>query len=341
MRAKTLQELANYLGAHLQGDPLCSIIRIAPIEKAKEGDISFVTHKKYRKYLSTTAASAVIISPEEASECKINALISDNPRLSLVKVAELFIKEEVLLPGIHPSAILGTECVIAKSAYIGPNVVIGNNVIIAEHVCIHAGSIIGNDCRIGEGSILKAKVVLYDNVTLKKRCLIHSGAVIGADGFGFANHNGHWVKMPHLAGVLIGDEVEIGANTTIDRGVLEETTLEDGVIIDNLVQIGHNVKIGKRTAIAACVAIAGSTHIGKNCLIGGGARIGGHIEIVSGVHLTATSAVNTSIMKPGIYSSGFPAKPNTQWRRNVARFQYLDDMAKRIRALENALNKES
>jgi len=335
MHERTLGELAKHLNAQLRGEAECVIYGIAPIEKAKKGDLSFLTHKKYKKYLATTEASAVILGVDDAVDCQISVLISENPRLSLAFAAQLFSKEEKDQPGFHPSAIVGEGCSISKLAFIGPNVVIGKRVVVEEGASLQAGCVIGDDCSIGAHTILKPRVVLYQNVRIGTHCLIHSGAVIGGDGFGFANHKGEWVKMPHLGGVLIGNRIEIGSNTTIDRGVLEDTRLEDGVIIDNLVQIGHNVSIGKRTAIAACVAIAGSTHIGEDCLIGGGARIGGHIEVANGVHLTATAAINTSITQPGVYSSGFPAKPNAQWRRNVARFQYLDDMAKRLRLLEN------
>ena len=255
----------------------------------------------------------------------------------MVKVATLFQPEVVISPGIHKTAVIGEGCTIPASASIGPYCVIGKNVVLGEQVIIEAGSFIGENCIVNEKTHLKPRVTLYDNVKIGKHCLIHSGVVLGSDGFGFAQHEGQWVKMPHLAGVTLGNNVEIGANTTIDRGVLEDTVLGDGVIIDNLVQIGHNVNIGDRTAIAALAAIAGSTRIGKACLIGGGAMVGGHLEIADKVYLTATTGVNHSISQPGTYSAGFPAKPNAQWRKNVARFQYLDDMAKRLRVLEKHL----
>jgi UDP-3-O-[3-hydroxymyristoyl] glucosamine N-acyltransferase len=332
---KTLQELADLVGAKLQGDPSCLISGIASLESARKGELSFLSNRQYRKYLQTTAASAVIISPEDAALCPINALISDNPRLSLVKVAKLFEKNTECLPGIHPSCVIGEGCSIPSSVSMAANCVIGNQVVLGEGVILGPGCVIGNDCQIGSHTTLKPRVTLYDNVRVGEQCLIHSGVVIGSDGFGFAHHAGAWIKMPHLGGVMIGDQVEIGANTTIDRGFLEDTTLGNGVIIDNLVQIGHNVIIGARTAIAGCVGIAGSTSIGESCLIGGGSSIAGHIQIGDRVHITGTSAVNHSLTTPGVYSSGFPAKPNHQWRRNVARFSFIDDMAKRLRALEN------
>lgn len=337
LKAKTLQELAIALGATLRGDPQCRISGLAPLERAQKGDLSFLTNPNYRKYLSSTEASAVILAKEEAEHCSVPVLIIDNPRLAMVKAAALFEPVDETVPGVHETAVISPETKIPETASIGAYCVIGKHVVLGEHVVIEAGSIIGDFCSIGAHSRLKPRVTFYNHVKIGSKCLIHSGAVLGSDGFGFAQHEGQWVKMPHLAGVTLGDTVEVGANTTIDRGVLEDTILGNGVIIDNLVQIGHNVKIGDRTAIAAAAAIAGSTQIGKGCLIGGGARVGGHIEIVDNVHLTATSGVNHSISQPGIYSAGFPAKPNAQWRKNVARFQYLDEMARRLRALENRI----
>lgn len=333
-RTLTLQDIATALGATLRGDPQCLIRGLAPLERAKDGDLSFLTSPNYRKFLSSTGASAIILSKEEAEHCSLPVLITDNPRLSLVKAAELFAPQEAVIPGIHPTAVIGENCKIPNSASIGPQCVIGNHVILGEAVVIGAGTVIGNSCVIGDNTEIKPRVTLYPNVKIGSQSIIHSGVVLGGDGFGYAQHEGQWVKMPHLAGVTIGNDVEIGANTTIDRGVLEDTVLGDGVIIDNLVQVGHNVNIGDRTAIAALAAIAGSTKIGKDCLIGGGAMVGGHIEIADKVYLTATTGVNHSINEPGVYSAGFPAKPNAQWRKNVARFQYLDDMARRLRALE-------
>ena len=339
--AKTLQALADLIGVRLQGDPNCLINGIATLENAKEGDITFLSNQQYRKYLTSTKASAVILSAEDAKNCPINALISDNPRLSLAKIASLFEEVEKPLRSIHPTAVIGENCKIHPSVSIGPYCVIGDNVILEENVVLGSHCSIGSQCRLDTSTVLKSRVTLYPNVRIGKRCLIHSGAVIGSDGFGFANHAGTWIKVPHLGGVTIGDQVEIGANTTIDRGFLEDTTLGDSVIIDNLVQIGHNVTVGTGTAIAGCVGIAGSTKIGAACLIGGGACIGGHIQIADHVHITATSAVNHSLNERGVYSSGFPAKPSHVWRKNVARFQFLNDMAKRLRAVEQKLRSDT
>jgi len=339
--SKTLQTLADLCGARLQGDPNCLVSGLASLDSAREGELSFLGNRQYRKYLSTTKASAVIVSPEDAENCPVNALISDNVRLSLAKIAKLFEKDQPAPKGIHPTAILGEGCQIPTSASIAAFAVLGDRVVVGEGAMIGPGCIIGHDCSLGNNSILKGRVTLYDNVRIGEFCLIHSGVVIGSDGFGFANEkNGSWFKMPHLGGVVIGDQVEIGSNTTIDRGFLEDTILGNGVIIDNLVQIGHNVTIGARTAIAGCVAIAGSTSIGEACQIGGASSIAGHIHLTDRVYITGTSAVNHSLNKSGIYSSGFPAKPAHLWRKNAARFNFLDDMAKRLRILSSTINSD-
>ncbi len=334
---KTLKAIAEFLGARLQGDANCLIYGIASLKNAGKGEISFLGNAHYRKYLPSTKASAVIVSKEDAGLCPVNALITDNPHLSLVKLASLFDKSNPLKTGLHHTVIVGDECEIPTSVSIGAYTVLGDRVKLGEGVVIGAGCVIGNDCQIGAHSMLRARVTFYDKVSVGEKGLIHSGAVIGSDGFGFANEGGAWIKMPHLGGVRIGDRVEIGANTAIDRGAIEDTCIGHGVIIDNLVQIGHNVHIGANSAIAGCAAIAGSTSIGEYCLIGGGARIAGHIQLADHVHITGNSAVNHSLSK-GVYSSGFPAKPAELWRKNVARFNFLDEMAKRLRALEQRVS---
>jgi len=335
---KTLQELSELLGVRLHGDPQCEITGIASIESAKPGDLAFLSDPQYRRFLASTQASAVILKPQDGLNCTVNALFSDNPKLSFAAIAKLFEKTNSINPSIHPTAILGNDCQISEKAYIGPYCVLGDGSIVEDQVVIEAGCIIGERCKIAKNTTIKPRVTLYNQVEIGQHCLIHSGVVLGSDGFGFANDAGDWVKMPHLGRVVIGNYVEIGSNTTIDRGFLEDTFIGNRVIIDNLVQIGHNVSIGDRTAIAGCVGIAGSTKIGENCLIGGGTSIAGHIEIHSNVYITATSAVNRSLTTPGVYSSGLPAKPNNVWRKNVARFQSLDEMAKRIRKLEKMVS---
>ena len=342
MFTRTLQEIADQLGVQVQGDPNCEINGIATLDRAKSGDLSFLTSKQYRKQLLITKASAIIMSFADSQGFAGNALISNNPRLCLAKAAKLFERETTkLMPGIHPTAVIGKHCQIDTSAFIGPQVVLGDNVTIGKGAYIEAFCSLGDRCSIGSESVLKPRVTLYHGVTVGSNCLIHSGAVLGSDGFGFANSESGWVKMPHLGGVVIGNFVEIGSNTTIDRGFLNDTIIHEGVIIDNLVQIGHNVSIGARTAIAGCTAIAGSVTIGENCLIGGGVLIAGHLEIANQVHLTGATSVHHSILKPGVYSSGFPAKPNGTWLKNVARFAYLDQLSRRVRGIEKKLSIET
>lgn len=332
---RTAQTIATAIQATLHGDPNRLIRGIESLEKAGPECLSFCTNKQYRPLLSKTQAGLVILSEDELPFCPQDALVVENPRYALVRMAECLKAESHLKPGIHPTAICHKTAVIPASATIGPYCVVGEGTVLGENVTLYSHVVLGNDCHIGDESVLRSHVTCYDQVQIGKHVLIHSGVVIGSDGFGFANdEQGHWIKMPHFGSVVIGNQVEIGANTTIDAGFIEPTFVGSGVIIDNLVQIAHNVSIGEGTAIAAAAAIAGSTKLGKRCLIGGGARIAGHLDLADGVMITATSAVNRSLREAGVYSSGFPARPNKQWRRNVARFQYLDDMAKRIAKLE-------
>lgn len=324
----TLAELATIIGAELSAivNPNIVISSIEKLETAGPGSISFCTHASYQKLLETTNASAVLLAASEAESCKVPVLISANPRLALAKLLGLCAPDTNAATAdlIHPSAVIGANVTLGRNVKIGPNCTIGDN------------------CILGDDTTLKSNVVLYHGITLGKRCAVHSGTVIGSDGFGYAvDEKGNWVKMPHLGGVVIGDDVEIGSNTSIDRGMIDDTVIGNKVIIDNLVQIGHNVIIGDNTAIAGCVAIAGSANIGKYCLIGGASSIAGHISLTDKVHITATSAVSNTIKKPGVYSSGLPARENGDWRRNVARFLTIDSMAKRIRDLEKTIITEA
>lgn len=331
----TLAELAAILGAELRGDPTCNITGIASLHNVKAGQIAFLDNIRYRKYLANTQASAVILSSANLVECHTNALILDNPYLGYAKVATLFDQAPVSKPGIHPTAVIGENCEIHPSVCIGPLCVIGANVKIGENVVISPGCIISDQCSIGADSRLWSRVTVYHNVQIGQRVIIHSGVVIGSDGFGFAQDKGIWNKVPQLGTVIIGNDVEIGANTTIDRGALDNTVLHDGVKIDNLVQIGHNVSIGAHTAIAGCTGIAGSTTIGKHCAIGGATSLGGHISIADQVIITGASAVSNSITEPGMYSSGIvQVQPALTWKKTLIRLNQLDEMAHRLRELE-------
>ncbi len=338
-RSYSLGELARHLGAELKGDPECTIHRIASLEKAQSGEISFyhesaLSDPRYKKFLQSTQASAVILSPQHTDACSAQQLIVENPYSSYAKVAELFSPKIETDPGIHPTAVIGRDCQIAANASIGAQCVVGDRVVIGEHTVLHPGTIVGNDCTIGVNCILWSRVTLYYGVRLGDRVILHSGVVIGSDGFGMANEQGIWRKIPQIGGVCIGNDVEIGANTTIDRGALDDTYIGHGVKLDNLIQIAHNVHIGDHSIIAGCSAIAGGTRIGKHCMIGGAVSINGHIEIADGVILTATAAVSSSLLEPGIYSSGLPLQSNKEWRKNSVRFKQLDDLARRLRKLE-------
>lgn len=330
----TLQELATFLVAELKGDANCAITGIGSLENALPGQISFLKDPHYHKYLATTKASAVIVKPEYVIQNSGNFIIADDPYLAYAKISALFDDTPKVSPGIHQTVITGRDFEIGSNASIGPYCVIGNRVKIGANTRIEAGCIIGDDVVIGEKTRLCARVTLYHKVRIGKGVLLHSGVVIGSDGFGNANEKGIWHKIYQLGTVVIGNDVEIGANTTIDRGAIEDTIIEDGVKLDNQIQIGHNVHIGAHTAIAGCVGIAGSTKIGRYCMIGGGVGINGHIEITDGVIITGRSAVGKSITKPGVYSSGIPAMPQRVWGRVLVRLAQLEDLVRRLNAVE-------
>ncbi len=337
----SLATLANKIGAQYSGDGTCIISSIAPLDTAQAGQISFLANPRYRKLLAYTQASAVILSPADSSSCPVSTLILDNPYLGYAKAAELFYQPSLPTPGIHPTAIIGARSTIHPSASIGPYCVIGEDGHIDANVVISAGFQIGNQSCIGKDSILWARVTLYSEVLLGQKVIIHSGAILGGDGFGFANEKGCWYKIPQLGRVIIGDNVEIGANSTIDRGALGDTVLEEGVKLDNQIQIGHNVHIGAHTIIAGCVGIAGSTTISKHCRIGGAACVGSHLTIVDQVAITGATIVMQSITKPGIYSSGTSAQENRAWHKSAVRFYQLDDMYLRLKKLEQQNKRES
>ncbi|WP_151903896.1 UDP-3-O-(3-hydroxymyristoyl)glucosamine N-acyltransferase [Methylophaga nitratireducenticrescens] len=333
----TLAKIASEIGAKLVGNAEKVITGVGTLQNATDTDISFLANTKYRQYLNSTSAGCVIVSPADLAEVQTNALVIDDPYVAYAKAAALLYPEQQSSLGIHPSVVVGENCQIADSARISAQVFIGNNVHIGDNVDIGAGSIIENDVYIAADSRLMSNVTLCRKVQIGERVQIHPGAVIGADGFGIANENGRWLKIPQVGSVIIGNDVEIGANTTIDRGAIDDTIISDGVKLDNQIQIGHNVFIGKHTVIAGCVGISGSTRIGSHCAIGGGTGIAGHIEIADGVQLTGMSMVTKSIMSSGTYSSGIPVEPTRDWHRNVIRYRQLDKLNDRIKQLESKL----
>lgn len=332
----SLAHLAQYLGAELVGEADYAVSGIAALSNAGREHISFITGPAYQKYLRSTQAGALIISASMASDFQGNKLIVANPYLSYAKLTQLFDQYPVQREGIHPSAVVDPTAVLAEGITIGPNAVIGAFVSLGADVQIGPGSVVGERAVIGSGTRLAANVTLYHGVIVGRDCIIHSGAVIGADGFGFAREGKTWIKIHQLGTVVIGDSVEIGANTTIDRGALDNTVIADGVKLDNLVQIAHNVHLGRNTAMAAHSGIAGSTHVGDNCTVAGLAGISGHLMIADDVHLTATTLVTSSIDQPGSYSSGTTAAPTREWRKNAVRFRQLESIVARLKNLEKS-----
>jgi len=336
----TLTTLAAQIGARLEGltrKEEILLMGVATLRSARNNEVSFYTHRRYREQLATTQAAAVILTDKDKSDCKVPMLVMANPYLGYARAATLLNPLPVKQPSIHPTAVIHPAAKLDPTVAIGAHVVIEADVSLGAQVDIGPGCVIAAGVVIGADSRLIAHVTLCSGTRIGQRVIIHPGAVIGADGFGLANDAGIWFKIPQLGGVLIEDDVEIGANTTIDKGTLEDTVIARGVKLDNQIQVGHNVYIGEHTAIAGCVGIAGSTHIGRHCLIAGGVGIVGHINIVDNVHITGGSIVLQSILEPGVYSSGTPLELSRGWRRNYHRFKQLDDMARRLRALEQAV----
>lgn len=335
----SLQEIADHLGAELRGDPTCRVQRLNTLEQAGEGELSFLASKAYERFLSDTHASAVLLEPRFAADFAGNALVIDNPYVAYARISAWFDRSTQAQDGIHATAVVADSAELADDVSIGPHATIGERVKIGAGASIGPGVSIGNDCTIGSRSRLFSNVSVYHGVSIGCNTTIHSSTVIGADGFGFANDGGKWVKIHQLGGVEIGDNVEIGACTTVDRGALGNTIIEDGVILDNHVQIAHNVRVGENTAMAAYAGIAGSTTIGKNCVFAGQAGAVGHITVGDGVVAMAHCTISKSTSKAGSYSSGLLMYETPVWRRNAVRFGQLDDMARRLKKLEKEQQK--
>lgn len=330
----TAAALADRFGLELKGDGDTPVTGIGTLANARPGQLAFLSNPRYRSQLDDTAASVVVMRAADAEGHAGTALIAGDPYVAFARIAALFDPPPAPQPGIHASAAVDGRAQVDPGAQIGPFVSIGAGSHVAAGAVIGPGCVIGGDCEIGEGCVLVARVVLVRRVRLGKRVIVHPGAVIGADGFGLAMDAGHWIKVPQQGGVSIGDDCEIGANTTIDRGAIEDTVLEEDVRLDNQIQIGHNVRIGAHTAMAGCSAAAGSATIGRYCLIGGGAGVLGHLEVCDRAVVTAMSLVTSSIREPGEYSSGTPLMPNREWRKSAARFRQLDALARRVPAAD-------
>ena len=342
MKGYCLTDIASKIGArcHLKGEDV-RVTGLATLEHANAEKLSFLTNPKYRSFLADTKAAAVVITEDLLPICPVSALVLQNPQVGVAKAAILFDNTPKMAPGVHPTAVIHPSVIVPKTAAIGPYVVIEADVHLGEQVTLGAGSVIATGCSIGDKTELKPRVVLYHHVIVGANCLIHSGVVLGSDGFGMANENGRWLKVPQLGSVEVHDDVEIGANTTIDRGAIENTLIGRGVKIDNQVQIAHNVKIGEGTAIAAQVGIAGSTEIGRHCLLGGKVGVNGHIKIGDQVMVTAMSGISSNIDEPGVYSASVPARPVMDWNKTLARLNRLDKLMDRVKTLEkDAVNKQ-
>ena len=333
----TLAELAARCGGEVRGDGNVRVQSVATIQNAGPGNIAFLANPHYRRFLATTGASALILAPADAAECALPALLTTNPYLLYARVATLLAPAEPQRNGVHPGAHVDPAARVAADAWVGPGAVVEAGAEIGSRASIGPNCVVMEGAKLGEASRLTASVTLCHHVSVGRRALLHPGAVIGADGFGIARDKAGWVKVPQLGSVRIGDDVEIGANTTIDRGALEDTVIEDGVKLDNQIQVGHNVRIGAHTAVAGCTAIAGSVVIGKRCMIAGGAGITGHIEICDDVTVTAMTLVSRSITEPGVYSGSLPMDTAKQWRKNSVRFRQLDSIARRVAEMAKKL----
>ncbi|WP_261903028.1 UDP-3-O-(3-hydroxymyristoyl)glucosamine N-acyltransferase [Vibrio fortis] len=341
MKNLTLAELAEITGGELHGEGNIVVSAVAPMDKAQEGDVTFLSNAKYSKHLAECKASAVMVKESERELCTTHVIVVDDPYVAFAKVAQALDTTPEPASAIADSAVIAESAVLGKNVSIGANAVIESGVELGDNVVIGAGCFIGKNAKIGLGTKLWANVSIYHEVVLGEACLVQSSTVIGSDGFGYANERGEWIKIPQVGTVRIGNRVEIGACTTIDRGALDDTVIEDNVILDNQMQIAHNVHIGYGSALAGGTIIAGSTTIGKYCIIGGGSVINGHIEIADGVTITGMGMVMRSITEKGMYSSGIPLQPNKEWRKTATRVHRIDEMNKRLKTVEKLIEKGS
>lgn len=338
-----LGELVERLGGHLVGDENVEVLGIAPLDDAAASHITFLSNPKLRTQAAQTRAAALILSAADdaivSKTYKGARVVTPNPYAYFARTAQFFAAQQAIPAaiGIHPSAVVDAGAQVAPSAAIGPHVVIEAGAVIAERAVVDAGCYVGRNAQIGAGTHLFARVTLHAQCRIGQRGIVHSGAVIGADGFGFANEGGAWIKIPQSGGVSIGDDVEIGANTTIDRGALADTVIEDGVKLDNQIQIGHNCRIGAHTAMAGCVGVAGSAQIGKHCTFGGAAMVLGHLTIVDHVHISSGSLVSRSLLEAGQYTGFYPLAKNAEWEKSAAIVRNLTTMREKIRELERTI----
>jgi UDP-3-O-[3-hydroxymyristoyl] glucosamine N-acyltransferase len=332
----SLGELAVRFGCELRGDPEARVEHVATLANADATALAFLANPRYRPQLATTRAAAVVLNAEAAAGCPTHVLLAENPYATYARIAAVLHPSPAAPAGVHPTALVAASARIAPSAHVGAFCSIGERAVIAERCVVGPHSVLEEDVSLAADVRLAVRVTVHRGVALGARTVVQSGAVIGGDGFGYAPERGAWVKVPQVGAVRVGADVEIGCNTTIDRGAIEDTLIEDGVKLDNLIQIGHNVRIGAHTAIAACTGVSGSTTIGKRCMIGGHVGFAGHISIADDVVITGFSAVSRSIADAGVYSSTIPFEAAHSWRRLVARFKRSGLLEERVRRLERA-----
>lgn len=333
----SLAEIVGHLGGELIGDAGVQVRQVATLEKATPDTIAFLANERYLGQLKTTRAGAVIVGEQLRASLDIPHIVAANPYAYFARVSCLLNPLPAVAAGLHPSASIHPRANIGSGVHVGPNVVVEAGALIAADCRIGAGSYVGAGSTIGEGSLLHPNVTVYHGCILGKRTVVHAGAVIGADGFGIAMDEKRWLKVPQIGRVVIGDDVEIGANTTIDRGAIDDTIIEDGVKLDNQIQVAHNVHIGAHTAVAACVGIAGSSRIGRYCRIGGASGIAGHLTIADHVEISAHTLVTKSVREAGTYTGAYPFDTNRNWRRSAASLRNLGELTDRVRLLEQQL----
>jgi UDP-3-O-[3-hydroxymyristoyl] glucosamine N-acyltransferase len=335
--AYRLADIVARFGGRVEGDATTIVNQVATLDSATPLQIAFLANSKYRKQLESTHAAAVILSESDAEATSLPRIVCDNPYSYFAKLSAFLNPLPAFAAGIHSSAVIGEGAQVSPAAHIGPYVTIGEGASIGAGCVIMSGCSIGANAVLGENTRLYPRAVVYHECVLGNNVIVHSGAVIGADGFGIAMEAGAWLKIPQIGHVVIGNDVEIGANTTIDRGALDNTVIEDGVKLDNQIQIAHNVRIGAHTAIAGCVGIAGSASIGRYCRIGGSAGILGHLTIADNVEISSFTLIGKSIREPGTYSGIYPFSEKDEWRKNAVHLRHLDDMASRVKQLEKEI----
>jgi len=336
----SLAAIVSRFGGRVCGDTGTVVSQVGSLENAGDGQIAFFSNPRYKSKLEATRASAVVLAPSAEGFTELPRIVADNPYAYFARLSRLFNPEPLQSPGVHADALVDASASVASSAHIGPGAVIGPDAAIGDGASVGAGAHVGEGVKIGAGSKLYPRVVIYPGCTIGARVTLHSGVVIGADGFGLAQEEGRWLKIPQIGAVVLGDDVEVGANTTIDRGAIDDTVIGEGVKLDNQIQIGHNCNVCAHTAMAGCVAVAGSAKIGRSCTFGAGAIVLGHLTIADDVHVSAATVISRSIHKAGTYTGMFPFDDNESWARNTALVRHLSELADRVKTLEKRLSEK-